>query len=413
VRVAPSHYDRRAVGQPRRGEAFPGRDLAEMSVKGDLELLVPPAVAGEELRARAVTRVGSVNIEAQPTDASDGRRPLGARAEGPALVVAPVAAEDLNRSVGRRAVALRVEAQLRAGCRVNHHPCARLRERSPRLRGRWRDWRTSRGCFVRRGRPTGLVDPDGVLVRAGDESCCECEGNDSGYNVVDHGFASPVLLRIVVRPGAFVQYVHGVAWRPRIHAALVVLGGLYLMGAWLEGVGSTLPSKLLPRTPLYFLQIAALFPHAAVASIDYRAEGWVCREHKWRELITRPYFPLDPDDKENRFQRVMHFFRDHRATMHALDDYLVSHHNEGGHDDGVAEDAKLGGIRTLSLRLPLPSPGDPLVRLERKPLASYPDSVRKSFYHSTRASRTERCGYAPTPDHEPHDPHDPHDEGPE
>jgi hypothetical protein len=193
-------------------------------------------------------------------------------------------------------------------------------------------------------------------------------------------------------------------WRARAHAALIVAGALYLAGVWLEGVGSTLPSTLLPRTPLYFLQIAALFPHAAVNVIDYRAEGWLCRERRWEEIDTRPYFRIDPNDKENRFQRVMHFFRDNRTVMHALDDYLVASHaagrETGGHADGIADDEALGGIRVMSLRLPLPSPGDPLVRMERKPLTSYPKEVRKHFYYTTKSRRAERCGYT-EPRHAP------------
>lgn len=183
-------------------------------------------------------------------------------------------------------------------------------------------------------------------------------------------------------------------WRSRARTLLVVIGALYLTGVWLEGVGSTLPSSLLPRTPLYFLQIAALFPRAAVNVIEYRAEGWICAEHRWAEILTRPYFPIDPDDKENRFQRVMHFFRENRKTMHALDGYLVARHAEGGHADGIADDAKLGGIRVLSLRLPLPSPGDPLVRMHRQPLAEYPETVRKNWYYTPRSRRAARCGYA-------------------
>jgi hypothetical protein len=182
-------------------------------------------------------------------------------------------------------------------------------------------------------------------------------------------------------------------WRARGHAILVAVAGLYLAGVWLEAVGSNIPSALLPRTPLYFLQVAALFPHAAVNVIDYRAEVWLCKEHRWQELDTRPYFPLDPNDKENRFQRVMHFFRDNRPTMHALDDYLVHGHAEGGRNDGIPDDAQLGGIRVLSLRLPLPSPGAPLEREERKPLADYPKDVRKNFYYTTKSRRAERCGY--------------------
>src|SRR5580700_8538445 len=140
--------------------------------------------------------------------------------------------------------------------------------------------------------------------------------------------------------------------------ALGAVATAYLAGVWLDGVGSTLPSHFLPRVPNYFLQIAALFPNAATMSIDYRAEAYVCADRKWEELDTRPYFPIDPDDKENRFQRVMHFFRAHRPTMQALDGYLVASHNGGAHADGIPSDRPIGGIRVQSLRIPLPKPGD-------------------------------------------------------
>jgi hypothetical protein len=190
---------------------------------------------------------------------------------------------------------------------------------------------------------------------------------------------------------------HAESSRGRAHTALLLVGAAYLAGVWLEGVGSTIPAALLPRTPLYFLQIAALFPHAAVNVIDYRAEVWLCQERRWQEIDTRPYFRIDPDDKENRFQRVMHFFRDNRPTMHALDDYLLTRHAEGGHADGVLDGAKLGGIRVLSLRLPLPSPEAPLEREHREPLTSYPKDVRKNFYYTTKSRRAERCGYVDPP----------------
>jgi hypothetical protein len=173
------------------------------------------------------------------------------------------------------------------------------------------------------------------------------------------------------------------------------LGALYLSGVWLEAVGSRIPAAVLPRTPLYFLQVAALFPRAATNVIDFRAEGWLCRERRWQEIDTRAYFPLDPDDKENRFQRVMHFFRDNRPTMHALDEFIVSGHAAGrlARADGIAEDVTIGGIRALSLRLPLPEPGAPLTRASRMPLSDYPKSVRKVFYYTPKSKRAERCGY--------------------
>jgi hypothetical protein len=163
---------------------------------------------------------------------------------------------------------------------------------------------------------------------------------------------------------------------------------------WLDGVGSGIPASVLPRAANYFVQVAALFPRAAVASIDYRAEGFVCGEGAWRELDTRPYFPIDPDDKENRFNRVMHFFRENRKTMTSLDSYLVDNHNSATHEDGIPPGRAIGGVRLLSLRIPLPSPGDRLQRVSRQPLSSYPEDQRKVFYHTPRSKLAERCGTA-------------------
>jgi hypothetical protein len=174
--------------------------------------------------------------------------------------------------------------------------------------------------------------------------------------------------------------------------ALGVLAGAYLAGVWFDGVGSTLPSHVLPRVANYFLQVAALFPKAATMTIDYRAEAWVCADKKWEELDTSPYFPIDPDDKENRFQRVMHFFRQDETTMHALDAYLVERHVSGKGLDGIDAIKPIGGVRLLSLRIPLPSPGQPLDRNRRLPLASYPETERHVFYHTPRSKAAERCG---------------------
>ncbi len=174
--------------------------------------------------------------------------------------------------------------------------------------------------------------------------------------------------------------------------ALRVLAGVYLAGVWLDGVGSTLPALVLPRVANYFFQVAALFPRAATMSIDYRAEAWVCSDKKWEELDTGPYFPIDPDDKENRFQRVMHFFRQDETTMHALDAYLVQRHDSGKARDGIDPDKPVGGVRLLSLRIPLPNPGEPLQRSRRLPLPAYPEEERHVWYHTPRSKAAERCG---------------------
>jgi hypothetical protein len=181
-------------------------------------------------------------------------------------------------------------------------------------------------------------------------------------------------------------------WGARRQAAIRIFAGSYLVGLWLDGVGCGLPARILPRTANYFLQVAALFPTAAVASIDYRAEGHVCGESTWMELDTRPYFPIDPNDKENRFNRVMHFFRENRKTMSALDTYLVESHNSGIHEDGIPRGLPIGGVRLLSLRIPLPKPGDRLERVSRLPLADYPEEQRKIFYHTPGSKLAERCG---------------------
>lgn len=178
----------------------------------------------------------------------------------------------------------------------------------------------------------------------------------------------------------------------RARTALTVLAGCYLVGVWLDGTGSTLPSHILPRTANYFLQVAALFPRAATMSIDYRAEGWICEERRYAELDTRPYFRIDPDDKENRFQRVMHFFRQDETTMHALDAYLVEAHDSGMHEDGIGRGLGIGGVRLSSLRIPLPKPGDPLERARRRPLSDYPEEERHVFYHTPRSTAAVRCG---------------------
>jgi hypothetical protein len=182
------------------------------------------------------------------------------------------------------------------------------------------------------------------------------------------------------------------SWRAQGRVALRVLATAYLLGVWLDGSGSGIPERILPRTANYFVQVSALFPWAATASIDYRAEGFICSEGAWMELDTRPYFPIDPDDKENRFNRVMHFFRENRTTMTALDSYLVYNHNSGSGEDGIPRDRTIGGVRLLSLRIPIPSPGDRLQRVSRQPLSSYPEQQRKAFYHTPRSKLAERCG---------------------
>lgn len=189
--------------------------------------------------------------------------------------------------------------------------------------------------------------------------------------------AAPVPSSVLAEPAAR-------SWKTY---ALVAIAGLYLADVWLDGVGSNIPGKLLPRSLLYFGQIAALFPHAGEKQIDYRAEGWVCSEHKWVEIDPRPSFPIDHDNKENRFYRAVQFYRENRKVMRALDEYVTSRHN-ASHD----ANKRIGGVRILSLRIPLPAPGTKIDPYKREELAKYPQDQRHDWYWTPGSMRRERCG---------------------
>lgn len=178
----------------------------------------------------------------------------------------------------------------------------------------------------------------------------------------------------------------------RRRIALRLLAAAYLLAVWMDGVGCGAPARVLPRTADYFVHVAALFPLASTASIDYRAEAYVCSRDTWTEIDTRPYFPIDPNDKENRFSRVMHFFRENRPTMRAVDSYIVDSHNTLDLGDGIPHDSAIGGVRLLSLRIPIPAPGVALERFTRQPLSTYAEDLRKVFYHTPRSKLSARCG---------------------
>jgi len=160
----------------------------------------------------------------------------------------------------------------------------------------------------------------------------------------------------------------------------------YFATVWLDGIGSAQPAKYLPRIWVYFAQIAALFKNAGLAAVDYRAEGWMCSERKWVEIDVRPYFEIDADNKENRFQRALQFHRRDRKVMRALEDYIVKHYNDAHAASPVA------GVRFSSLRVPYPAPGAHVDRYERKPLASFPREMKHDWYFTPQTRRAEKCG---------------------
>ena len=170
----------------------------------------------------------------------------------------------------------------------------------------------------------------------------------------------------------------------RFRGVWITLAALYLATVWLDAVGSTWPAKLTPRPWLYFSQVAALFVNAAPKVIDYRAEGWSCSERRWTEVDVRPYFRIDADNKENRFQRALQFYRKNRNVMRALEDFVVARHNAGG--------ARIGGVRFSSLRLDYPAPGQHVAPFEQKPVSSYSGEQKHDWYWTPKPRRMQRCG---------------------
>jgi hypothetical protein len=176
--------------------------------------------------------------------------------------------------------------------------------------------------------------------------------------------------------------VNGVGSR-RVRMALAAAAFVYFAGVLLNAAGAPL-EEVLPRPLLYFMQVARLFPNAVDVTTEYRAEAYVCEERRWSELDVRPYFPIRPDDKENRFDRAMFFYRRSAPVMKALDEYLVSANNFGGQPP-------IGGVMLLSLRIPVPAPGSAVEPYRRRPLTDYPASERKYWYRTSRDDFGARC----------------------
>lgn len=112
----------------------------------------------------------------------------------------------------------------------------------------------------------------------------------------------------------------------------------------------------------------------------------MCSEQRWKEIDTRPHFPMHAGNKENRFYRAMHFYRKHRQTLQSLDEYLVDSHNRD------ASSERIGGVRLLSLRIPLPALGDPAPRWSRRPASEFQGDRRRNWYWTPRSKRAARCG---------------------
>jgi hypothetical protein len=172
---------------------------------------------------------------------------------------------------------------------------------------------------------------------------------------------------------------------PRFRSALAVVAAIYFAGVFFEVAA---PFPFVPRPLRYLMQVAKLFPNALDTTTEYRAEAYFCDEHVYREIDVRPFFPIRPDDKENRFERALFFYHHHgKEVMRALDDYLVTAANRTG--------PPVGGVLFLSLRIPVPPPGQVKERYRRKPLVDYPPEARKVWYTTPSALRRERCHEQP------------------
>src|SRR5262249_31946166 len=169
-------------------------------------------------------------------------------------------------------------------------------------------------------------------------------------------------------------------WLPRW--AELVAGALGVFYLVVLVSGQTRKDPLGPRLPAlvqHFVEAPGLFPHAAIDIIDYRLEVWSCRDQAFHEIDTTPYFPMRPDDKENRFKRLAQFYHSNPKVLDALDSWLAARPVE-----------PVGGIRLYSLRLPIPPSGQ-IERWSPRPLADLPASVKKLWYQTTLPMRNQRC----------------------
>jgi hypothetical protein len=174
-------------------------------------------------------------------------------------------------------------------------------------------------------------------------------------------------------------------WGPGwLRAIAFALGVLYPSLILLDELAPRTVDQIVPRPLLYFAQVAALFPRASTYTIEFRAQGWSCKDHRFREIDVRPYFPIHRNDKENQFTRALYFYLRNRLVMRALDSYVTSRFNRD-------HSARIGGVRFLSLREPIPAPGKAFPRFVRRPLAGMPDNERHYWYWTPASMRRDRC----------------------
>jgi hypothetical protein len=188
------------------------------------------------------------------------------------------------------------------------------------------------------------------------------------------------------------------AWGGRaVPLVLVAVAAIYFVALFSEAAKSGSSARWLPAPLAYFTQVAALFPGAARNTIDYRVEGYRCRDQTWSEIDVSPWFPIDADNKESRFYRAIHFYGDqhpHRQTLRALDAFIVSRYDADLVDAAARgkDDSPIGGVRFVQIHVPVGAPGEDVARYTRRPLTSYAADERKDLYYTPQSKREERCG---------------------
>jgi hypothetical protein len=141
------------------------------------------------------------------------------------------------------------------------------------------------------------------------------------------------------------------------------------------------------RPPAFFVEATCLFPRSDAFAIEYRLEVWSCTK-QWQLIDFRPYFPIQPDDKESRFQRLGYFYDRNRPAMQALDSYISSGH-AAGIDDGVP--GPIGGIRLIKVVRTFPAPGQSVERYHFDPREPVPPDQRREMYYTPESQRRRRC----------------------
>lgn len=154
-----------------------------------------------------------------------------------------------------------------------------------------------------------------------------------------------------------------------------------------------------PAIPRYFSQVADLFAASKINDVEYRAEGWFCRDGAYRELDTRPFFPIHAANKENRFSRAMHFYRGNGRVLESLASYIMREHNirapaPDGAGGGEAFEY-IGGVRLWAVLTPVPLPAEGAKRYRYIPLAESPWERRKLWYEPSSKALWKRCRERP------------------